>query len=73
MYYILEMKDKKDYCFLYPEYSYDSNCTTAWIYVWFLWMFSVYNTDNDSCDSDGNEPNISEEDQGKSESDDEDR
>lgn len=35
----------------------------------------VYNTvtDNDSCDSDGNEPNISEEDQGKSESDDEDR
>lgn len=50
------------------EYSNDSNCTTAW-------MFSVDNTvtDNDSCDTDGNEPNISEEDQGKSESDDEDR
>jgi len=30
-------------------------------------------TDNDSCDSDGNELNISEEDQGKTESDDEDR
>ena len=60
---------------MYPEYSYDSNCTTAWIYVWFLWMFSVYRTvtDNDSCDSDGNDPNILEEDQGKSESDDEDR
>lgn len=50
------------------EYSNDSNRTTAW-------MFSVDNTvtDNDSCDTDGNEPNISEEDQGKSESDNEDR
>ena len=38
-----------------------------------LSIFSVRNTDSDSCDSDGNEGNISEEDQAKSQSDHEDR
>ena len=39
----------------------------------FLSIFSVDNTDSDSCESDGNEGNISEEDQGKSQNDNEDR
>lgn len=68
VYYILEMKGIEKLLIFESEYSNDSNRTTAW-------MFSVDNTvtDNDSCDTDGNEPNTSEKDQGKSESDDEDR